>query len=61
MRYRRDRLTVHTEDGPTPAWVYIDHRVNSGPARPGYLERIVDGALQPRFPAPWVDFLRRWD
>ena len=27
VRYRRDRLTVVTNDGPSPAWVYIDHRV----------------------------------
>ena len=37
VRYRRDRLTVHTGDGPSPAWVYIDHRVTPGPPRPGYL------------------------
>ena len=37
VRYRRDRLTVHTDDGPAPAWVYIDHRVTPGPPRPGYL------------------------
>ena len=32
MRYRRDRLTVHTDDGPSEAWVYIDHRVDPGRA-----------------------------
>ncbi|HEY1442810.1 MAG TPA: gamma-glutamylcyclotransferase family protein, partial [Mycobacterium sp.] len=36
VRYRRDRLTVITNDGPEPAWVYIDHRVTPGPPRPGY-------------------------
>ncbi len=36
--YRRDQMTVQTEDGPSDAWVYIDHRVNPGPPRPGYLE-----------------------
>ena len=35
VRYRRDRLTVHTDDGSSPAWVYIDHRVTPGPPRPG--------------------------
>lgn len=61
VRYRRDRLTVHTDDGPYQAWVYIDHRVEPGPPRPGYLERVVDGALQHGLPQRWIDFLRRWD
>ena len=61
VRYRRDRLTVHTDDGPAEAWVYIDHRVEPGPPRPGYLERIIDGALHHGLPQRWVDFLRRWD
>ena len=52
VRYRRDRLTVHTDDGPAEAWVYIDHRVDPGPPRPGYLERIIDGAHAPRAAAP---------
>lgn len=60
-RYRRDRLTVHTADGPSPAWVYIDHRVNPGAPRPGYLERIIDGAIHHKLPQRWIDFLRRWD
>jgi phage replication-related protein YjqB (UPF0714/DUF867 family) len=61
VRYRRDRLTVHTDDGPYPAWVYIDHRVEPGPPREGYLERIIDGALHHGLPHRWIDFLRRWD
>jgi phage replication-related protein YjqB (UPF0714/DUF867 family)/gamma-glutamylcyclotransferase (GGCT)/AIG2-like uncharacterized protein YtfP len=61
VRYRRDRLTVHTDTGPAQAWVYIDHRVDPGPPRPGYLERIVDGALHHGLPHRWVEFLRRWD
>ncbi|WP_407666304.1 poly-gamma-glutamate hydrolase family protein [Mycobacterium pinniadriaticum] len=61
VRYRRDWLTVHTSDGPAPAWVYIDHRTEPGPPRPGYLERIIDGALHHGLPTRWVDFLRRWD
>jgi phage replication-related protein YjqB (UPF0714/DUF867 family) len=61
VRYRRDRLTVHTDDGPYPAWVYIDHRVEPGPPRPGYLERIIDGALHHGLPQRWIDFLKRWD
>jgi phage replication-related protein YjqB (UPF0714/DUF867 family) len=61
VRYRRDRLSVHTIDGLSPAWVYIDHRVTPGPPRPGYLPRIIDGALHHGLPQRWVDFLRRWD
>jgi len=61
VRYRRDRLTVHTDDGPSPAWVYIDHRVTPGPPRPGYLPRIIDAAVHHGLPQRWVDFLRRWD
>ena len=61
VRYRRDRLTVHTDDGPSEAWVYIDHRVDPGPPRPGYLERIVDGAIHHDLPHRWIEFLRRWD
>lgn len=61
VRYRRDELTVQTQDGPSKAWVYIDHRVDLGPPRPGYLERIIDGALHHRLPAHWIGFLRRWD
>ncbi|MFG1933730.1 poly-gamma-glutamate hydrolase family protein [Mycobacterium sp. NPDC048908] len=61
MRYRRDRLTVYTDDGPSDAWVYIDHRVDPGPPRPGYLERIVAGATHHGLPRRWIEFLRRWD
>ena len=60
-RYRRGRLTVTTDDGPVPAWVYIDHRVQPGEPRPGYLERVVGGAHQHRLPQHWIEFLHRWD
>ncbi|BBZ48105.1 poly-gamma-glutamate hydrolase family protein [Mycobacterium parmense] len=61
VRYRRDRLTVHTDDGPSTAWVYIDHRVDPGPPRPGYLSKVIDGAVHHGLPQRWIDFLRRWD
>jgi phage replication-related protein YjqB (UPF0714/DUF867 family) len=61
VRYRRDRLTVHTPEGPAEAWVYIDHRVDPGAPRPGYLERIIDGAIHHGLPHRWIEFLRRWD
>lgn len=59
--YSRNQMTVETDDGPADAWVYVDHRVNPGPPRPGYLERIIDGALHHGLPQSWIDFLRRWD
>src|SRR5258705_9931912 len=61
VRYRRDRLTVRTDGGSSPACVYIDHRVTPGPPRPGYLPRIIDGAIQHGLPQRWIDFLHRWD
>ncbi len=61
VRYRRDRLAVHTDVGLLPAWVYIDHRVTPGPPRPGYLPRIIDGAIHHGLPQRWIDFLHRWD
>ncbi|PIJ34480.1 replication protein [Mycobacterium heckeshornense] len=61
VRYRRDRLSVHTDDGPASAWVYVDHRVTPGAPRPGYLERIIDGAVHHRLPPRWIEYLRRWD
>jgi phage replication-related protein YjqB (UPF0714/DUF867 family) len=61
VRYRRDRLTVHTDDGPSDAWVYIDHRVETGAPRPGYLERIIAAAIHHGLPHRWVEYLRRWD
>ncbi|WP_118915626.1 poly-gamma-glutamate hydrolase family protein [Mycobacterium shigaense] len=61
VRYRRARLTVRTEDGPAPAWVYIDHRVTPGPPRPGYLPKIINGAIHHGLPHRWVEYLRRWD
>lgn len=61
VRYRRDELKVHTDSGPSPAWVYIDRRVTPGPPRPGYLPRIIDGAVHHGLPQRWIDFLHRWD
>ncbi|MGE2729761.1 poly-gamma-glutamate hydrolase family protein [Mycolicibacterium vaccae] len=61
VRYRRDRLTVRTGAGDSEAWVYIDHRVEPGPPRPGYLERIIAGAHHHGLPGRWIEFLERWD
>ena len=61
VRYRRDRMTVHTDEGPAEAWVYVDHRVEAGAPRPGYLERIIDGAVHHGLPPRWLEYLRRWD
>jgi phage replication-related protein YjqB (UPF0714/DUF867 family) len=61
VRYRRDRMTVQTGDGPAEAWVYVDPRVEAGAPRPGYLERIIDGAVHHGLPPRWLEYLRRWD
>jgi phage replication-related protein YjqB (UPF0714/DUF867 family)/gamma-glutamylcyclotransferase (GGCT)/AIG2-like uncharacterized protein YtfP len=61
VRYRRDRMTVDTDDGPAEAWVYVDPRVEPGAPRPGYLERIIDGAIHHGLPKRWVEYLHRWD
>jgi phage replication-related protein YjqB (UPF0714/DUF867 family) len=61
VRYRRDRMTVETDDGPAEAWVYVDPRVEPGAPRPGYLERIVAGATHHGLPTRWVEYLHRWD
>lgn len=61
VRYRRERLTVHTDDTALPAWVYIDHRVMPGRPRPGYLPRVIDGARHHGLPQRWIDYLHRWD
>lgn len=34
VRYRRDRMTVETDDGPAEAWVYVDPRVEPGAPAP---------------------------
>jgi phage replication-related protein YjqB (UPF0714/DUF867 family) len=60
-RYRRARLTVRTAQGPSTPWVYIDHRVQPGIPREGYLDRIINGALHHDLPHQWIEFLRRWD
>jgi len=60
VRYRRDRMTVDTDDGPAEAWVYVDPRVEPGAPRPGYLERIIDGATHHGLPERWVEYLHRW-
>lgn len=61
VRYRRDSMVVQTERGPLRAWVYIDHRVEPGAPREGYLERIIEGARHHGLPQRWVEFLHRWD
>ncbi|MGW0159433.1 poly-gamma-glutamate hydrolase family protein [Mycobacterium sp. NPDC003323] len=61
VRYRRDRMRVHTRRGSHDAWIYIDHRTEPGAPRPGYLERVIAGATHHDLPPRWLDFLQRWD
>ncbi|MFV0306191.1 MAG: poly-gamma-glutamate hydrolase family protein [Desertimonas sp.] len=60
-RYRRVVRSVTTTAGVVDAVVYIDPRIEPGPPRPGYLERVIDGAVEQRLPDDWVDQLRAWD
>lgn len=53
VRYRRDRIVVHTDHGPAEAWVYVDHRVEPGAPRAGYLERIIAAAGHHGLPSRW--------
>ena len=61
LRYRREVLQVRTDDGLSSAWVYIDDRVEAGAPRPGYLDRVINGAVHHGLPRSWVNFLHRWD
>ena len=61
MRYRRDRLTVHTDDGPSEAWVYIDHRVDPGCAAPRLSGAHHRRRRAPRPAAPVDRVPHRWD
>lgn len=60
-RYRRELLVVTIDGAVVDAVVYIDPRIEPGPPREGYLERIVDGALEHGLPEEWVEQLRAWD
>lgn len=42
--YRPESVVVHTDDGDCTARTYIEDFVEDGPPRPGYLDRILDGA-----------------
>lgn len=60
-RYRRATTTVTTAAGERiTAVVYIDNRVEPGPPRPGYLERVLAGASEHQLPTKWLTYLRRW-
>jgi len=57
------RLLVDVRrDGAEPVrvQVYQDLRHAPGPPRPGYLERVIEGARQHGLPASYIDELDRW-
>ena len=61
VRYRRDRLTVHTDDGPGGGV-----GVHRSPRRPRTAAARLPGAHHRRRHAArtaerWIEFLRRWD
>lgn len=60
-RYRRATVAVTLTTGEMiDSIVYIDDRVEPGPPRSGYLERVLAGAVEHRLPAAWHDYLARW-
>ena len=56
-RYARVEIVVETAEGPESVWAYRDHRIAPGLARPGYLERVVSGALEHGLPQTYIDRL----
>lgn len=61
-RYRRATLAVALADSgaDVDAVIYIDDSVEPGPPRPGYLERVVDGATEHGLPDAWLTYLKGW-
>jgi len=59
-RYARTTVTVTTAAGAVEAEVYVDPRVEPGPARPAYLEGIIAAAAEHALPDRWQQSLARW-
>ena len=59
--YVRREVDVHRAVGaPGPAITYVDHRVEHGSPRSGYIERVVAGARSFRLQGDYVAGLERW-
>ena len=59
--YFRREVDVHRAVGvPGPVVTYVDHRVDNGAPRPGYLERVVAGARSFRMHPEYVAGLEKW-
>ena len=59
--YRRAWLDVVTEFGySVPALIYIDDIGGEGPPKPGYLERILDGARRHALPPDAIAEIEGW-
>ena len=57
---RYDRITVGVVtvgEGNVPAEVYVDPRCTPGPARDGYRERLISGAVEHGLPDAYRAFL----
>lgn len=57
-RYARVEKLVLLEGAISSAFVYIDPRLAVGPARPGYMERVLHGAREHGLPGDYIDQLR---
>lgn len=59
--YRRATVDVVTEFGYTvPALIYIDGIAGEGPPKPGYLERIIEGARRHALPSHAIAEIEGW-
>lgn len=59
--YRRATVEVITEFGyAVPALIYIDDIAGEGPPKPGYLERIIEGARRHALPPEAIAAIEAW-
>ena len=59
--YRRATVEVVTEFGyAVPALIYIDDIAGEGPPKPGYLERILEGARRHALPPEAIVEIEHW-
>jgi gamma-glutamylcyclotransferase (GGCT)/AIG2-like uncharacterized protein YtfP len=58
--YRTETLPVHLGGQHIPALVYIARECPTGPARPGYMDIVIDAARALELPASYIASLEEW-
>ena len=58
--YLMRTLTVRDAKRSAPALVYVARRQGGGIARPGYLDAVIEAALDWNLPPPYVRSIARW-